>query len=277
MKQDKAIIQREGEEAVEITFSDVKGLICPKASDKEVAVFLRTCSSLGLNPFAKEIYLVKFKEGEPASIIISADAYLKVADTHPQYDGEEDGVILSPERKGDRPEFREGTFLLDDEANRLVGGWAKVYRKDRGRPTYVDVSRREVDKGQAMWKSSPAWMLNKTALSRALRRAFPNLYGGVISTVEAEGTEASESGAKEQQPPDEFTKSDGTPNWERFWAKLRNNHNIDRDEAHALLGVDSIKDEVERKGRPLGDIYQEIANRRARTSYTTEEGQGKMF
>jgi len=269
MKQDKAIIQREGG-TVEVTFNDVKGLICPKASDKEVAIFLRTCQSLGLNPFTGEIYLVKFKEGEPASTIISADAYLKVADTHPQYDGEEDGIILSPERKGDRPEFREGTFLLDDEADRLVGGWAKVYRKDRGRPTYVDVSRREVDKGQAMWKSSPAWMLNKTALSRALRRAFPNLYGGVISTAEVETNEGN------TEPPDEFTKPDGSPNWERFWAKLRNNHNIDRSEAHALLGVDSIKDEVEGKGRRLGDVYQEIVDR-AKASSTTEEGQGKMF
>lgn len=52
----KAIVQWKGE-PITITFQDVKTLVCPLASDPEVVVFLKTCQSLQLNPFANECFL----------------------------------------------------------------------------------------------------------------------------------------------------------------------------------------------------------------------------
>ncbi|MBV6343202.1 hypothetical protein HWQ67_16605, partial [Candidatus Magnetobacterium casensis] len=41
-QESKAVVQWKGE-PITITFQDVHNLICPLASDQEVAVFLKTC------------------------------------------------------------------------------------------------------------------------------------------------------------------------------------------------------------------------------------------
>jgi len=64
-----ALTQAEGRHLT-ATFEDVRKYICPKASDAEIGLFLKTCSSEGLNPFAREIYLVKYAEDQPAAIVI---------------------------------------------------------------------------------------------------------------------------------------------------------------------------------------------------------------
>ena len=77
-QQSKAVVQWKGE-PVTITFQDVKGLICPLATDQEVAIFLKTCQSLQLNPFANECFLIKYDEREKAAFVIAIDSYLKAA------------------------------------------------------------------------------------------------------------------------------------------------------------------------------------------------------
>ena len=71
----KAVVQYKGE-PITITFQDVKRLICPLATDQEAAVFLKICSSLSLNPFANEIYLIKYSEKDKAATVIAIDSYL---------------------------------------------------------------------------------------------------------------------------------------------------------------------------------------------------------
>ena len=78
-KEDTAIVEYRGEK-VTVTFQDVKKLICPLASDQETAVFLKTCQSLQLNPFASEIYLIRYSEKDKAATVIAIDAYLKAAE-----------------------------------------------------------------------------------------------------------------------------------------------------------------------------------------------------
>ena len=62
----------------------------------------------------------------------------------------------------------------------LVGGWARVYRKNFKVPVEIFVSREEYDKKQSTWNAMPATMIRKTALVNALREAFPedlsNMY-----------------------------------------------------------------------------------------------------
>ena len=65
-REEKAVVQYKGA-PVTVTFTDVKNLICPLATDQETAVFLKTCQSLQLNPFASEIYLIKYSERDKAA------------------------------------------------------------------------------------------------------------------------------------------------------------------------------------------------------------------
>ncbi|RLC93704.1 MAG: hypothetical protein DRI40_08465, partial [Chloroflexi bacterium] len=57
---EKAIVAWQGRK-ITVTFDDVKNRICPRATDQEVIVFLKMCRTLNLNPWARDVYMVKYK------------------------------------------------------------------------------------------------------------------------------------------------------------------------------------------------------------------------
>jgi phage recombination protein Bet len=236
----KAIVQWKGE-AIIISFQDVKGLICPLATDQEVAIFLKTCQSLQLNPFANECFLIKYDSREKAAFVIAIDSYLKAAESNIQYDGHEAGIILKD--SGGKIELREGAFLLDEDRPRLAGGWAKIYRKDRAHPVYVAVNKNECikvtreGKPTQFWaEPKQPWMLRKVALKRGLVEAFPSLYAGTLATAEIESD-------IEGELPRAF-ENNGKPDWRKFWVRVQDELQLTEEQAHTLLGVDSVKEIV---------------------------------
>jgi len=250
-KENKAIIQVGAEERkLTITFDDVKKYLCPKASDAEIGLFLKTCKAENLNPFKREAFLVKYGEDQPAAIIIATETFVKAAESCPEYDGVEAGIILK--NSAGELKFREGAFLLDEEAKSLVGGWAKVYRKDRSKPTYAAVNIKEcikytrTGKPTRFWEDMPATMVRKVALSRALREAFPNRFGGTLTTAEFEEI-------PEGQLPPAFEKN-GKSDWRHLYAKIRTELGITPEQAHELLSVESFKD----AGWTPGRVWDEL-------------------
>jgi len=156
-----------------------------KVTDEEVMMFLNLCKYQRLNPFIREAYLVKYSDNQPASMVVGKDTLLKRAARNPHLDGLTAGVIV---RRGDQITQRIGSLVLDDED--LVGGWAKVYRKDWKAPVEVTVSLREYKKtlhdGRPManWSSMPATMIRKVALAQALREAFPEDFSQLYAAEE---------------------------------------------------------------------------------------------
>ncbi len=154
-------------------------------TDQEYKFFVELCKVRKLNPFLKEAYLIKFGQ-QPAQIVVGKDAILKRAIQNAKFDGREQGVIVLSEQ-GEIVE-RKGTFKLPNE--QLVGGWAKVYRKDWNHPVEVTVSFEEVaqKKGDGTlnsnWANKGATMVEKVALIRALREAFVEELGGMIDKDE---------------------------------------------------------------------------------------------
>ena len=73
-------------------------------------------------------------------------------------------------------------IVYEDEE--LLGGWAKVYRKDRTRPSYEEVKLTEYDTGKSLWKGKKATMIRKVALVHALREAFPSTFGSLYDESE---------------------------------------------------------------------------------------------
>lgn len=168
-------------DAITITSEDVRMHICPQANAKEVAYFMELCRAQRLNPFLNEAYLVKF-QGKPAQIMVAHKALVKRAEAHPQYDGMEHGVVII-DANGQRVE-RPGGAYYKELGETLIGGWAKVYRKDRRMAIYAERSLKSMDKGQANWKSMPDVMIDKCAQAAALREAFPDELRGMYAQEE---------------------------------------------------------------------------------------------
>lgn len=150
-----------------------------QVSDQDMVQFISICKYNQLNPFLNEAYLVKYGS-TPASMIVSKEALMKRAEANPEYSGIKGGIIVQTE-KGEIVE-RTGTFHLKNE--KLVGGWAKVYRKDRDFPTEATVAFYEYDKGQSTWKEKPGTMISKVAKVQALREAFPAQLGAMYTAEE---------------------------------------------------------------------------------------------
>lgn len=153
----------------------------------EFKLFTELCKVRKLNPFLKEAYCIKYGNN-PAQIVVGKDAVLKRAVLNPSFDGIESGVIVQNINTGDIIE-RAGTFYLRD-SERLVGGWAKVYRKDWTHPTYCSVAFDEVAQKKkdgylnTQWATKGGTMVEKVAKVRALRETFVEDLGGMYEADE---------------------------------------------------------------------------------------------
>ena len=194
---------------VELSVALTQAYFCKNASPAEAYVFNQWCSHVGLDPWRKECYLVKFGS-DPATNIVAADVYKKRAERNPRYQGRKSGVIVL-DKDGNLVD-RVGAFVL--ETDTIVGGWCQVYVKDYVEPVEARVSFREYckmkdGKPQAQWREKPATMINKVAQVHALRDAFPNDLGSMY-VAEEMGMEEPASNA-EITPPQEFQDADFTP------------------------------------------------------------------
>ena len=155
-------------------------------TNQEFKLFTELCKVRKLNPFLREAYLIKYKAGTPAQLVVGKDAILKRAVLNPNYDGMECGIIV--QKEDGTIEERQGTFRLGNE--QLVGGWARVFREDWSHPTYSSVSFNEVaqrkNDGQlnSNWSTKSATMLEKVAKVRALRETFVEDLAGMYEAEE---------------------------------------------------------------------------------------------
>ena len=156
-------------------------------TNQEIMMFLSLCRFQHLNPFLKEAYLIKYGNS-PATIVTGKDVFTKRAKRNKDYAGKQAGIIVRDTASGEVFE-REGTFYQPD-AEKIIGGWAKVYIKGYERPEYAAVSfdeyagRTKDGKLNSQWSTRPATMIRKVALVQALREAFPEDYAGMVSPEE---------------------------------------------------------------------------------------------
>lgn len=164
---------------VELSIALTRAYFCPQASEAEAFVFNNWCAHVGLDPWKREAYLVKYGNN-PAQMLTAKDAFTKRAEANPRYQGSKAGVVVI--NKDGEMENRVGEIVLDGE--QLVGGWADVYVKDYVTPISATVNFRERcqyrdGKPQAKWATSPGLMIRKCALVAALREAFPSDVGSM--------------------------------------------------------------------------------------------------
>ncbi len=151
-------------------------------TDQEILFFINTCRSQGLDPRVYgDVYLIKYSKDDPAQMVVGKDAYMRRAYEHPEYLYKQDGITV---KRGDQIVQKEGCCVYPGEE--LLGGWCKVYfeRAGKERVTFKEVAFSEYNKGMANWKSKPATMINKVAISQCAREAFPKDFEGLYSEEE---------------------------------------------------------------------------------------------
>jgi phage recombination protein Bet len=170
---------------------EMKRLICKvKLSDVEFATFLEIGRATQLNPFLREIWVVKYDEKAAASIFIGRDGYRKAAQRDPQYDFHETDAVYSNDtfkRNSVTGEINHEYNLKD--RGELLGAYCLVKRKSSERPSYTWVKLSEYSTGKSLWNpqtGKPETMIKKVAECQGLRACFQDLLGGTYSQEEME-------------------------------------------------------------------------------------------
>lgn len=174
---------------VSLTLGTIKNYLISGNKDavtqQELVMFLNLCKFNRLNPWLKEAYCIKYGS-EAATMVVGISALQKRAEEHPSYDGSEAGIIVY--NGAGEINYRKGAFRLPDE--KIIGGYAEVWRKDRAHSTRAEVSfdeyvgKKKDGTHNAQWASKPATMIRKVALAQALREAFPKTLGGMFTAEE---------------------------------------------------------------------------------------------
>lgn len=171
---------------VKLSGEDVKKYLvrgnANNVTDGEVVMFMAMCKAQKLNPFVTgECYLIKYSRDDPAQMVIGYDTYKRRADENPSFLCKESGIVV---QRGNEIIKKEGACLYPTET--LIGGWCRVHkiRNEKEVVTYKEVSFAEYNKGKSLWKSLPCTMIEKVAVSQALREAFPKDYEGMYSSAE---------------------------------------------------------------------------------------------
>lgn len=165
---------------VEISRADVANYICPNATDKEIALFLQLCAAQRLNPWVRDVHLVKYGDN-PAQMITGKEVFTKRANANPDFEGYEAGVTFVDARGNVRQ--REGSAVYAAAGETLVGGWCRCFVKGR-KPYFDEVALEEYNTGKSLWAKKPATMIRKVALVHCLREAFPDSFAGLYSQEE---------------------------------------------------------------------------------------------
>jgi phage recombination protein Bet len=164
---------------VTITRDDVRNYLCQEATDKEIYMAMGIMASYKLNPFKREVHLIKYK-GSPAEVIVGYESYLKRA-----------------ERSGKLKGWKAG--ISEDKKQ----AWVKIWREDWTEPFEWTVELAEFDKKRATWSTMPTHMGKKVAIAQGFRLAFPDELGGMPYTSEEHDVFISKKGVIEAEtvPP----------------------------------------------------------------------------
>ena len=156
------------------------GVIPKETPPAQIEIFAKVCSTLQLDPFTKEIYLVGYNK--KYSIISGINGFRKIASRTGQYAGSEDAKFDLQSN---------GTFKT---ASELIAAGKKpttctvtVYRVVGGVRcpfTHTAVFKEFEGGSYSQWPKMPFQMIAKVAESFALRKAFGGEFQGVHTEEE---------------------------------------------------------------------------------------------
>lgn len=154
-------------------------------SDADLGVFFHQCQRTGLDPFARQIYMIMRSEfGRPKPTIQTGiDGFRKIGRDAARRHGatvskkapvwfDDEGNEYRVWTKNEPPAAAMVNIVVDGEDNEALLNYRDfVQRKRDGKPN-------------SQWASRPAHMLQKCAEAAAWRIAFPSDFSGIVSSDE---------------------------------------------------------------------------------------------
>ena len=179
MSNDLAVLQNNSVWECDLSLKEIRDIFAPKANENEFKAFVGLGRATKLNPFLKEIWLVKYDEKAPASIFIGRDGFRRSAQANQNYDWHHVESVYSND------DFQYNLKLGEVEHKQnfkdrgiLIGAYCLVQKKNSSKPVYVFVTLKEYNSGRSVWASKPETMIKKVAEAQALRMAFQELFAG---------------------------------------------------------------------------------------------------
>jgi len=177
-----------------------------KLTKEEKTQFIQISKAFNLNPFKREIHLVKF--GTECNIIVGYEAYIKRGEATGLLNGWKcwtEGEIKSKETTVKRKR-KDGTGEYDMKMITWEGNLKaiiEIKRKDWSEPFIHEVDFSEFASTKENWSKMPKFMIKKVAIGQGFRMCFSENMGGLPYTQEEFDA------IKEQKPIDadavEFT------------------------------------------------------------------------
>ena len=161
----------------------IKNTVAKGSSDEELYMFLQVASMYNLNPFMKEIWFVKNKDGS-VMIMTSRDGYLKIAKQDPKFHKCQSMAVYENDEFQVEMTMGEVTNIShkfkQSERGKLIGAYAILKTKDHNNLISY-MAYKEYAKGTPVWRTYPSARIRKVAENDVLKR-FANING--LSTVE---------------------------------------------------------------------------------------------
>lgn len=171
-------------------------------SEEEMLALCVVCEQYGLNPFLKQIYAFKGKDGGYVPIV-GIDGWLTILNRQPSYDGME--VTYAPNTVKVQAKVRSKDSkverFIDIEAPEFCE--VKIFRKGLAHPICIAEYAVEAVQGSNMWQKYPRRMLRHKAIIQCARVAFG--IGGIYDEDEARGFEPQVAPAVPSKAPTVIT------------------------------------------------------------------------
>lgn len=179
----------------------IRGMIAvpyeqPPATDKELDLFLAQADATGLDPLKRHCFgqLRKSKDGRVLSFLASIDGFRYVAERSDAYEGQDGPFWCGPDG------VWHDVWLSDTLPSAAkVGVWRKGFRSPCWGVARWDAYAQTEYGGKSptkMWAQFKDTMLAKCAEALALRKAFPNAFGGVYTKEEMDQADRAERKAE---------------------------------------------------------------------------------
>lgn len=203
-----------------------------KLTEKEYVLAMQLCKMQQLNPWTREVHIIKY--GSAVQLVTSYEVYVRRAQEAPSYRGHKSGIVV--ERQVGPETFEEvykvGSCIAS-RGEKLIGGWCTVKKQY---PNFVDECTTTVNLSECIqkkkdgtpndkWASSPCSMIEKVAVSRALRLQFKSEFENISSNIEFETASPNLPGNEVFE--DDGAKPDNSPEAEEEGAAADENGKSD--------------------------------------------------
>ncbi len=154
-------------------------------TDHEVWVGLALVAKYELDPFAREIYVTRDKQGRPM-VILGLDGWIRVLDRTDHYDGFEQELVI-------------------DDEGKMTEVTTTIYSKKRSHPAkYRAFASEYANLGGFMLGKIPGHMLRIFSLKHAARLFVP--LGGVVTEEEAAWMAPADNGSPPESSPEDLRR-----------------------------------------------------------------------